>query len=256
MKEERIRDVKELFFRVKQFYYGSAERTEAALAVSAGEVSDYVSALWATCATCLEEQKGDGQDAGRMLARVAGLIADALQERDYRLAGDLADAGIRLTGVYSFPYLSRKGFVKKVLWPLREKHGDQILGEEEAEFLSLPDEKVLLRPSFRTPREEGHYVTEHADDSLRYAHPALYFAFLFVGALVFFGAIVGYSVLTVGTLGKSGGFVLPGLFGSFLFGIGLFSLLMTFVRQYMGHIATLLLLVGGGVLMGLSWLLM
>lgn len=256
MTEAWMQDAKELFFRVKQFYYGSAERTEASLAVSAGEVSDYVSALRATCAACLSAQTQDREDGPRMTARVASLIADALQERDYRLAGDLADVGIRLTGVYSFPYLSRKAFVKKVLCPLREKHGAHILAEEEAEFLALPDKKVFLRPSFRTPREEGHYVVQHADDSLRYAHPVLYFVFLLFGALVFFGAIVGYSALTMGVLQISGGFVLLGLLGSTLFGVGLFSLLMTFVRQYMGHAATLLCLLGGGMLMGLSWLLL
>lgn len=257
MTERCMRDVKESFFRVKQFYYGSAERTEVSLSVSVGEVADYVSELRAVLAACLAEQSPDDKDdAPHMLARVAALVADALTERDYRLAGDLADAGIRLTEVYAFPYLSRKRFVTKVLTPLREKHGVELLAEEERDFLSRPDEKVLLRPSFRTAREEGHYVTAHADDSLRVAHPVLYFVFLFLGALAFFGVIVGYSVLTTGTFGLSGGFVLLGLLGSSLFGIGVFSLLMTFVRQYMGHAATLALLAVGGALMTLSWLLL
>ena len=257
MTEARMLETKELFFRVKQFYYGSAERTETSLAVSVGEVADYVGALRAAAVACQAEAQGEQKDdAPYLLARVAELVADALQDRNYRLAGDLADVGIQWVGVYSFPYIGRKRFVKTALLPLREKHGSDLLLEEERLLLSHPDGRVLLRPSFRPPREEGHYVSEHADDSFRRAHPVLYVAFMILGALVFFGAIAGYMALTAGAFAMSGGFVLLGLLGSVLFGVGLFSLLMTFIRQYMGHGATVFLLAAGAVLMGISWLLM
>ncbi|MBO5755275.1 MAG: hypothetical protein J6R89_04360 [Clostridia bacterium] len=257
MTEACMREVKDLFFRVKQFYYGSAERTEISLAVSVGEVADYVGALKAASTACLAEEKDkEKDDAPHMLARMLDLVAEALQDRNYRLAGDLADVGIQLMGVYSFPYISRKRFVKTALLPLREKHGEELLLEEEKLLLSRPDGRVALRPSFRSPREEGHYVSEHADDSFRRAHPILYVAFMVLGALVFFGAVAGYTALTTAVFGLSGGFVLLGLLGSVLFGMGLFRLLMTFIRQYMGHGVTLFLLVTGGALMGISWLLL
>ena len=257
MTEKTVQSVKDLFFRVKQFYYGSAERTETALAVSAGEVSEYVSDLKKTAVACLnEEGEKTAPDAPRLLSRVLTLIAEALLDRNYRLAGDLADMGIRLVGVYRFPYLGRARFVKKVLAPLREKHGISILAEEEAEFLSLPSVPLLLRPSFRTAREEGHYVNEDTDEGLRAAHPLLYFLFVFLGALVFFGAVAGYLAVTSLVLSLSGGFVLLGILGSALLGVGLFSLLMTFVRQYMGHRLTLFFFICGAALIGLSWLIL
>ncbi len=260
MTEKTIDGVKDLFFRVKQFYYGSAERTETSLAVSAGEVTEYVSALRQAAALC---DAGAGapcekyeEDAPRMLARVCLLTVEALEDRNYRLAGDLAETGVRLTEVYRFPYLGRKRFVDKVLRPIREKHELALLEEEEEDFLSLPDASVLLRPSFRTCRVEGHYISEDTDDSLRMAHPLLYFSFVLLGALVFFGVMVGYVAFTALVLSLSGALVLLGLLGSALLGGGFFSLLMTFVRQYFGHKATLALLIGGTLLVALSWILL
>lgn len=260
MTEKTVQSVKDLFFRVKQFYYGSAERTEVSLAVSAGEVTEYVSALRQAAALCEAEEGAScekyEEDAPRMLARMCLFTVEALEDRNYRLAGDLAEAGIRLVGVYRFPYLGRKRFVDKVLQPLRVKHELALLEEEEGAFLSLPDASFLFRPSFRTCREEGYYINEDTDDSLRVAHPLLYFVFVFLGALLFFGTIVGYVAFTALALSLSGGLILLGLLGSALFGIGLFSLLMTFVRQYFGHKATLALLISGALLMALSWILL
>lgn len=260
MREATVQNVKDLFFRVKQFYYGSAERTEVSLAVSAGEVTEYVTALKQAADACEAEsalpQAKHEEDAPHMLARVCLLIVDALTERDYRLAGDLSEMGIRLVGVYGFPYLGRARFVKKVLAPLREKYALSLWEEEEKAFLSLPDAAFVLRPSFRAPREEGYYVNEDADDSLKAAHPILYFLFVLFGAVLFFGSMIGYAAVTALALSLSGGFVLLGLLGSALLGVGLFSLLMAFAGQYFGHKPTFALLIGGALLMAISWVLL
>ncbi len=247
-------ELKDLFYRIKQFYYGSSERTETALAVSAGEVTEYVAALKNAAERCAVAEDLPA-DAPLLLSRTCMLLSEAFHDKNYRLAGDLADMGIRLLGVYFFPAMSRQQFVKKVLLPLREKHSDDILAEEEAAFLAAPNSRLLLRPCFSVPQTQGHYAEDDTDSGFFSAHPVLYVLFALLGALLFFGAIVGYAWFTGAVLSVTGAWILLGYLGSILFGIALFSLLMAWVRQYMGHTATLLLLGIGIALMGLSWIL-
>ena len=248
-------ELRDLFYRIKQFYYGSAERTETSLAVSAGEVTEYVDALKRMEGECAAHTEELPADAPLLLSRTCALLREAFLDKNYRLAGDLADMGIRLLGVYFFPAMRRRQFVKKVLVPLRDKHMVDILAEEEAAFLALPDSRLLLRPCFSAVRTGGHYSDEDADSSFFGAHPLLYTLFALFGALLFFGAIVGYAWFTAAVMAVANAWVLLGYLGAILFGIGLFSVLMAWVRQYMGHTATLLLLGIGAALMALSWLI-
>ena len=50
-------------------------------------------------------------------------------------------------------------------------------------------------------------------------------------------------------------FLILGYLGAAAFGVGLYSLVMSLVHQYMGHALTLLLLLGGALSMLLSILL-
>ncbi len=238
MTEQNIYILKDLFYRVKQFYFGTSDKTLSAANMSSGEASEYIAALKEAEKDLFTENDGScPDDADTMLLCALRLIKEALTEKNFRLAGDIADAAVHLSGVYTFPYLSRKRFFDKHLTPLREKHEQAFFSEEEALFLSGENTKIRLRPVFRRPHHADYYYEEDSDSEMAKAHPILYTLFAVMGILLFVGSIAAYGILTV-ALSLSGAWCILGYFGAILLGISLFSLLMAWIRQYMGHILT------------------
>ena len=139
MTEKQAVTLKDIFFRIKQFYYGVSEKPLSAANMTAGEATEYIAALKEAEDTLFlsdgDQKLSDGgrklsdgdrqlsDDAEGMLRTLCEAVRSALAEKNIRLAGDLAALGVRLLGVYTFPYMSRRDFVRKCLVPLREKHG-------------------------------------------------------------------------------------------------------------------------------------
>ena len=244
MTKEKLLELKELFYRVFQFYYGAYRDTIAGAGVDAGEATEYIAALRDAEKNLFNGENELSADADEVLLYAVTHIKDALLEKDYRLAGDLSKAATRLCGVYDFPYLSRKRFWKKQVLPLREKHGEGLFSEVEEFFLSGSDASVVLSPSFSTKMRGARYYEEDSDAQLLEAHPVLYTLFAALGMLLFVGAIVLYGVCF--SRGRS--LDMLGYLGAALVGTGLFSLSMTFVHQYMGHKLTAALFALGAIL--------
>ncbi len=256
MTEQNVYALKDIFYRVKQFYFGTSDKTLSAASVSSGEATEYIAALKEAEKTLFEEREAAmPKDADAMLLRAVLLIKEAFLEKNFRLAGDLAEAAVHLCGVYTFPYLSRERFLEKHLIPLREKHEIPFFKEEEPLFLAERDAKIRLHPVFHRPHRDAYYYEEDSDSEMSAAHPFLYALFALCGVLLFVGAIVGYAVLTHALL-LSGAWVILGFFGAAAVGVALFSLLMAWIRQYMGHTLTLTLLIGGVLCMLISLLLL
>ena len=244
MTEQTLLTIKDLFYRVKQFYYGTSEKTLSAAALTSGDAAEYIAAL-KDAARAVEEEGGSlPTDARAMLLAAVGYTKDAFLDKDFRKAGALAELGIQLCGVYSFPFLSRKRFFKLHLTPLREEYGEELFAEWEDAFLSAPDTRICLRPRFRRPKNDVHYYEEDSDGEMQRAHPALYTLFAILGGVLFVGAIALYLVLTT-LLGLSGAWIFLGVFGAAACGMAFFSLLMSFIHQYFGHIPTAILLLFG-----------
>ncbi len=237
--------LKDIFYRYRQFYYGSSEKTDAVARSDAGEASEYVAELRALRGNLSVSVASLPADALPMLSRLCDLMIAALVAKNYRFAGALADAGIRLCGVYGFPYLSRARFFEQVLIPLRAEFGDGLFAEEQELFLQAPPLRMALRPAFHRERSEGHYYTADRDEEFRAAHPVLYGLFLGLGTLLFLGSVALYLLLTCVWLPVSSWFLLFGLLGAALCGTALISLCMSFIHQYMGHRATAILAILG-----------
>lgn len=254
MTEEKAFALKDLFFRIKQFYYGVSDKPSSAMDMTAGETTEYVAALREAEGTLFAPDTDDHRalpaDAPKMLLHLCALARAALIEKNVRLAGDLAALGIRLIGVYTFPNMGRRRFWDKCMLPFREKHGDEFFVELEAEFLAGRPTALRLSPSFA--RREGRYYEDDADEALKLSHPVLYTAFTLLGVLLFLGCVVGFGLVCRFLLGISSPWLVLGYLGAAAFGVGLYSLAMTFVRQYMGHFLTLLLTVGGLLCLTLS----
>lgn len=247
---------KDLFCRVRQFYFGANEKPLSAAEADTRDAADYIAAIRREEAA-LAAFTGE---CPRLLLRCLGMIKTALTEKNYRMAGDLSDVGIRLCDVFFFPFLSRRAFVKQAVRPFEDRHECAFFAAEgedtEAAFLAGRDTPFRLRPFFGRDRHAGHYAEGDYDAEFRAAHPALYRCFLALGLLLFFGAFVLYWVLAHRVFGKDGALLVLGYIGAGALGTGLFSLLLSFIRQYMGHVLTALLLGGGLCLAALPLLIL
>lgn len=255
MTETQALALKDIFYRVKQFYYGVSDKSQSAMGLTAGEASEYIAAMKEAEASLLisEEGKQLAADAPRMLSHTCRLVREALVDKNIRLAGDLAALGVRLIGVYTFPAMGRKRFWERCMTPFREKHGDGFYAELEAEFLGGAPTALRLSPSFA--RAEGRYYEDDADEAFKLAHPIVYGVFVFLGIVCFFGSIVGFGLVAGMGLSLSSPYLLLGYLGAAMLGVGLYSLVMTLTRQYMGHLLTLFLTLGGVAAMVASLLL-
>lgn len=252
MDEKKLLTAKDVFCRIKQFYYGSGDRREALATADVGRSADYIAALRELEGLFSPEERAE--EAPRLLLSCAEKIRAALADSNFRLAGDLADAAVRLCGVFDFPFFSRRRFYETVALPLEDKHGLALFEDEGEEFLSGKDSKARLRPVFSSKKRYMRYSDGDADGDFQLAHPWLYRLFTVLGLLVFALPIVLFALLSSAFGG--GAWVILGYFGAAALGMGLDSLLFSFIRQYMGHTLTLLLCIGGVALMGLSLLLL
>lgn len=252
MTEKQVLALKDIFFRIKQFYYGVSDKPLSAANMTAGDSAEYIAALKAAESSLFlpEEGKSLDGDAEKMLRILCETTRAALSEKNIRLAGDLSALGVRLIGVYTFPFMRRRDFVEKCLLPLREKHGIRLFAEEEAAFLA--GGRLSFRPSPAFTPREGRYYEDDADEALKLAHPVIYTVFVLLGLLLFVGSVVGFGVFAGAALSLSSPWLILGYLGAAAFGVGLYSFFMAFVHQYMGHLPTLLLSVGGASLMLLS----
>lgn len=255
MTEKQALALKDIFFRIKQFYYGVSDKPLSAANLTAGDSAEYIAALKTAEETLFLPDGGKplDDDADGMLRTLCTETRTALTEKNVRLAGDLASLGVRLIGVYTFPFMKRSDFVRKCLIPLREKHEISLFEAEEQAFLKKSSRPFRLSPSF-APRE-GRYYEDDADEALKLAHPFLYALFVALGVLLFAGSIVGFGLFAGLALAVSSPWLILGYLGAAALGVGLYSLLMSFVHQYMGHTVTLLLTVSGALAVLLSLLL-
>jgi hypothetical protein len=252
MTENQALFLKDVLFRVKQFYYGVSDKPLSAAQMTAGEATEYVAALKeAEQSLCLPDRgRVLPPDADTMLLQLCKLTREALLDKNIRLAGDLSALGIRLLGVYTFPCMGRKRFWEKCMTPFREKHGEHFFAAQEEMFLAGENTALRLRPSFL--HQEGRYYEDDADEALSVAHPVLHSVFLVLGVLLFLGSIVGFGFFAGAGLSLSSPWLILGYLGAGAFGAGLYSLAMAFIHQYMGHTLTLLLSVGGALAVLLS----
>lgn len=255
MTEAQAMRLKDLFYRIKQFYYGVSDTSLYATNLSAGEASEYIAALKEAEAEMVLPLEGRvlPPDAEKMLLYTCALTRAALKEKNIRLAGDLSALGIRLLGVYTFPFMGRGRFWKTCMLPFRDRHGDDLFAELEEEFLAGPPTALRLSPSFG--HGEGRYYDDDADEALKLAHPIWYAGFVLLGVLLFFGSIVAFGFVAGRGFSLSSPYLILGYLGAAAFGTGLYSLAMTFVRQYMGHLITGLLTILGAIAMIASVLL-
>lgn len=101
------------------------------------------------------------------------------------------------------------------------------------------------------------YFTRESDYEFKTHHPILYKFVVMLGMLALFVPMIGYLVIASVFVPESNAWMLLGLVGSFVVGVGLFNFVAIIMKQYLGLRLSVLTLTTGLALMAFSiWLQM
>ena len=127
------------------------------------------------------------------------------------------------------------------------------------ELMRRYDGKVHPRFYWTVPRDEnvGYWFSPMSDEAFKADHPKLYILLVCIGifllVLPMFGLL--FAVITMKPDSNSP-WILLGIAGAFVVGIGLFNVVGAWLEQYLGHWVTIACVILGGAMMAASWLLM
>lgn len=105
------------------------------------------------------------------------------------------------------------------------------------------------------PKKYKTFFSPNSDDEYKAKHPLAYKIIVTVGITVLLLPMIIY-VLVCGSKDVESGWLMLGLAGSFIIGIGLFNIVAAWLGQYLGHMVTFVCLLGGGSLVAISSLLL
>lgn len=116
----------------------------------------------------------------------------------------------------------------------------------------------VSKPKFnaRMPREALQFFHPAADEAFKKEHPVAYVLLVILGITALVLPLMLYIWLVIVMYDAPGtGWLMLGFVGSFVIGIGLFNLVAAFLGQYLGHWVTIGGLIGGGLIVFASCLL-
>ncbi len=112
------------------------------------------------------------------------------------------------------------------------------------------------KPSNWTPpKGASSYFYASSDEDFKHRHPIGYFFLVMLAIAALLLPVVLYMVYTI-SKGYNSGWMMFGWFGAFLFGIGLFNFVAIIIKQYLGHLVSILSFVIGGIMVAVSLLMM
>lgn len=112
-------------------------------------------------------------------------------------------------------------------------------------------QKKCKHSNWTLPNDYKNYFYASSDDEFKAKHPIGY------GFLVMLGiaALLLPAILFCILVGTDSGWVMLGFAGGFVFGIGLFNFVAIIIKQYLGHLVSIVSFLIGGAMMFASWLL-
>lgn len=121
--------------------------------------------------------------------------------------------------------------------------------------------QYCMKPKFnkKFPKNKWtYYFNPQSDEAFKSAHPFAYYVIVIIGIMVFLAPGYVYFIITELCFKKDTGsaWTLLGVIGSAIFGIGLFNIVAAFLKQYLGHLFTIVCLLLGFGMMALSIVLM
>lgn len=99
------------------------------------------------------------------------------------------------------------------------------------------------------PKGAGAYFGMSSDETFKQLHPIGYWFAVALGITALMLPAILYGTWLSRLSGTDGGWVLLGGVGGFIFGIGLFNFVAIILKQYLGHLVSILCFVVGTALM-------
>lgn len=115
--------------------------------------------------------------------------------------------------------------------------------------------KRKKKSNWTPPEGASAYFYASSDDEFKKKHPIGYFFLVMLGIAALMTPVVVYMIYAIPIANNSPWMIL-GWIGSFIIGIGLFNFVAIIIKQYLGHIVSILSFIIGGIMVALSlWLM-
>ena len=186
--------------------------------------------------------KDKKSEDNRLIVYCIDTMFDILNEGNREKIYDFADT------VYNIPEIcmGKRNFYSfnEEIKAFQSKYGDKYFDSFN---------KVSPRFTKKAPKNKWLYFLPNSDDGFKKQHPVAYGFLRAFGLIALFAPMIAYLVVCfLNHHIFENGFVMLGLAGSFMIGIGLFNIVAAFVHQYLGHTLTLICIGGGGALVAVT----
>ena len=117
----------------------------------------------------------------------------------------------------------------------------------------------MRKPKFnkKAPKAWLRFFTPASDAAFKRAHPIGYVILVIVGIIAFVLPMILYNIIVIELWdAPNSAWIVLGLLGCMIMGVGLFNIVAAWIGQYLGHTVTWITLLGGAAMVGASILLM
>lgn len=117
--------------------------------------------------------------------------------------------------------------------------------------------KTSQQSKWIPPKGASAYFCASSDYEFKAKHPIGYFFLVLLGIVALLAPVILYTVYVIPTFGNEWQWpYILGFVGSFVIGIGLFNFVAIIIKQYLGHLVSILSFLIGGILVAISiWML-
>jgi hypothetical protein len=109
--------------------------------------------------------------------------------------------------------------------------------------------------NWKPPENYKDFFYASSDEAFKAEHPIGYVFLVILGLVALFLPAILFVIVVGITYESVNHWVILGLTGGFVFGIGLFNYVAIIIKQYLGHWVSIVSFLIGGALMFVSWLL-
>lgn len=118
-------------------------------------------------------------------------------------------------------------------------------------------EKKNSRSKFLLPENADYYFNPASDDAFKRKHPVGYVFLVVLGLIALITPMIVYGVYVIANYGNDANlWFLLGLFGSMSIGVCLFNFVAIIIKQYLGHLVSIISFLFGMILILISLSLM
>lgn len=107
--------------------------------------------------------------------------------------------------------------------------------------------------NYMPPKNYKSFFKASSDYDFQKQHPTGYFFLVMLGIVALLAPAGVFCILV--QMHSDSWWIILGFLGGFIFGIGLFNFVAIIIKQYLGHLVSIISFVIGGILMLISWFL-